>query len=108
MKSAGWFLEYSRAYKISADATVKNTIMNASVNFNYNNGVDILKSASHYVSQIGFVHVLSLGILAFVADYAWMLYMRRRMVSTSGLPLLAILSINPLIASGTMAVANYW
>jgi hypothetical protein len=45
--------------------------------------IERLHLVSHYASQIRVVHVLSLLLLAFVADYAWMLYMRWRMVRTS-------------------------
>ena len=40
-----------------------------------------LHVVSHYVSQVQFVHALVLLLLALGADYAWMLYMRWRMVS---------------------------
>jgi hypothetical protein len=43
--------------------------------------VETLHWASHYASQLRFVHVLSLLFLAVAADYAWILYIRWRMVS---------------------------
>jgi hypothetical protein len=42
---------------------------------------EALHGVSHYVSQVRVVHVLALLLLALGADYAWMLYMRWRMVS---------------------------
>jgi hypothetical protein len=35
---------------------------------------------SHYLYQLCVTHVLSVAFLALAADYAWMLYMRWRMV----------------------------
>jgi hypothetical protein len=44
---------------------------------------DILHWATHYAAQLRILHILYLVPLALVADYAWMLYMRWRMVRTS-------------------------
>jgi hypothetical protein len=46
-------------------------------------GTDILHQAIHYTLQLRIIHILYIILLALVADYAWMLYMRWRMVRTS-------------------------
>lgn len=54
--------------------------MNVS-NFATTKGYDEqLYGVSRYVPQVRLVHILSLLFFAFIADYAWMLYMRWRMV----------------------------
>jgi hypothetical protein len=65
--------------------------------------IEPLHLVSQYASQIRVVHVVSLLLLAFVADYAWMLYMRWRMVRTSAAPSHCV---DQNVASGTISVAN--
>jgi hypothetical protein len=40
----------------------------------------VIEWATHHVAQLRVIHILSLALLALVGDYAWMLYMRWRMV----------------------------
>jgi hypothetical protein len=55
--------------------------MNTSGSDDFTAGTESLHRVTHYAAQLRIVHILFLALLALVADYAWMLYMRWRMVS---------------------------
>jgi 23S rRNA maturation mini-RNase III len=69
--------------------------------------VETLQWASHYASQLRFVHVLSLLFLAFAADYAWVLYMRWRMVRAQKSRQFHG-SSDQAVATGSISMANLW